>query len=308
MSLLSHFNAALVVTAPVLIILLAGILFKRLKIIDSQFVTSGSKLVFNVSLPCLLFLSVSTRSIEQSLDVELVGYGVLATLGSVVLVWLLAPMLIDKAKRGVFTQCAFRGNMGIIGIALCVNAFGDEVLGMAAVYLAVLTIIYNIVSVMLLSNSYRGVVFNLLKNPLIIAIVLGGLWSYMRIPVPAVMESSLDYIARLTLPLALLCIGASLEWHSLKANRFEAMVGSALKLVVLPAMVVIIGYWVGIEGQALGVLFLMMSAPTAAAAFVMSKQLSPYGNLAAEIVSLSTALSPITVTLGLVMLNMLGWI
>ncbi|WP_111978995.1 AEC family transporter [Algibacillus agarilyticus] len=303
MSLLDHLLSALNITGPVLFILLAGILFKHLKLIDSQFVATGSKLVFTITLPCLLFLSVAANNPSESLNLPLVSYAVAATVASVVLVWFISPLLIAKAKRAVFTQCAFRGNMGIIGLALSVNAFGSDILAMAAVYLAVLTIFYNVLSVLLLSDSPGGVFKNLMKNPLIISIVLGGSWAQMGLTMPSVANDSLKYLAQLTLPLALLCIGASLEWQSLKANHKEALYGTLLKLVVLPAIITIIAINLGFTGAPLGVLFLMMATPTAAAAFVMSKQMTPYGNLAAEIITLSTALSPISITLGLVVLS-----
>ncbi|WP_185236565.1 AEC family transporter [Teredinibacter franksiae] len=303
MSLVNHFQAALNVTGPVLIVLVAGIVFKRIKLIDNHFVSVGNKLVFNVSLPCLLFLSVASSSPEQSINLPLVVFAVAATLATVACLWLVTPLIVEKSKRGVFVQCAFRGNMGIIGLALCVNAFGQGILAMAAVYLAFLTILYNVLAVLLLSDSRIGVLTNLVKNPLIIAIVAGLLWSQVRLPVPTVATLSLGYLAQLTLPLALLCIGASLEWQSFKANHRQAAMATALKLVILPLIVVLGAIAYGFRGEALGVLFLMMSAPTAAAAYIMSKQMSSHGTLAAEIITLSTALSPITVTCGLVLLG-----
>ncbi|MDN4503050.1 AEC family transporter [Alteromonadaceae bacterium BrNp21-10] len=303
MNLFSHFQAALHVTVPLLIILLAGILFKRIKLIDQHFVAIGNKLVFNVALPSLLFLSVGSRPISDSINLKLVIFGFVATVISVMVVWWLAPLFVEKSKRGVFTQCAFRGNMGIIGLALCLNAFGDEIIAMAAVYMAFMTISYNILAVLLLSNSRSMILINLVKNPLIIAILLGVMWSSTNVPLPKIIDLSLGYLAQLTLPLALVCIGASLEWKSLKVNHKAALVATLLKLVILPGVIVISAILFGIKGEALGVLFLMMATPTAAAAYVMSHQMTLHGSLAAEIITLSTLFSPITVTLGLVVLK-----
>ncbi len=308
MHFLNHLYAALNITGPVLLILSVGIYLKKINFIDGHFVSIGNKLVFNIALPSLLFLSIASSTPSESLNLPLVIFAAAATLVSVLFIWLISPVFVEKNKRGVFTQCAFRGNMAIIGLALCVNAFGEEVLPMAAMYIAFLTILYNVLAVILLSDSRKGVFINLAKNPLIAAIILGALWSATSLPIPKVLELSMAYLARLTLPLALLCIGASLDWNSFKANHQQAVLATFFKLIFLPGMIVFIALLLGFRNEAVGVLFLMMSTPTAAAAYIMSKQMTNHGALAAEIITLSTALSPITITLGLVLLSYFAFI
>jgi len=308
LSLFDHLFAAVNVTGPILIILVLGILFKKYNLINSDFVATGNKLVFNVALPCLLFLSTASGSFSQNLNTQLIGFAATATLLSVVFVWLTAYCFIEKSKLGVFTQCAFRGNMAIIGLALCVNAYGEEIIAKAAVYLAFITVLYNILAVLLLSQNRQGMLKKIAKNPLIIAIISGGLWSQLNLPTPDIMTKSMGYLSQLTLPLALLCIGASLDWSSFKANHRQAASATLLKLIILPFIIVSAGILFGFDQQETGILFLMMATPTAAAAYVMSKQMTQHGNLAAEIITLSTAFSPLTVTLGLVVLSYLGYV
>lgn len=298
-------SVAINVTAPLLIILLIGIFFKKINFIDNNFVAVANKLVFKVALPCLLFLSMANRPLHEDLPVMLISYAILATIISIAIVWFMTIFIVEKSQQGVFTQCAFRGNMGIIGIALCINAYGNDVLAQVSVYVAVLTILYNVLSVLLLSTSHHGIIKNIIKNPLIIGIVLGYLWSYLSVPLPDFMATSINYLAKLTLPLALLCIGASLNWKSLQANHKAALWCTALKLAVLPFWVCLGAVLIGIQGQALGILFLMISAPTAAAAYVMSEQMTKHGQLAAEIITLSTLISPFSITLGLMILKYL---
>lgn len=307
MTLVDHLQAAFNVTGPVLLTLLLAIALKKIRLLDTGFVATGNRLVFNLTLPALLFLSVATGT-HGSLNLPLILYAAGATLASVMVVWWLSPLAVETGKRGVFTQCAFRGNMAIIGLALCVNAFGESVIAMAAVYLAFITILYNLLAVVLLSSSRKGIVINIARNPLIIAIVAGGIWSVLKFPMPQILEASLGYLARLTLPLALLCIGASLQWQSFRSNHREAVIATLLKLIILPGLVVGVALLAGFRGQPLGILFLMMASPTAAAAYVMSQQMTSHGQLAAEIITLSTALSPFTVAAGLIVLNMNGWL
>src|SRR5690606_16895416 len=121
------------------------------------------RLVFNVCLPCLLFFSVFNADV-QFLNPSLLVFAVLATLISVLVIRVASIFVVEHAKRGVFTQCAFRGNMAIMGLALCVNAFGESVLPVAAMYVAVMTVLYNVITVCLLTTPGINTAINIGKN------------------------------------------------------------------------------------------------------------------------------------------------
>lgn len=303
MSFIEQLVAAASVTGPVIIILALGFVLKKIQLVGEAFVSGGNKLVFNVSLPCFLFLSLATGSVQQGLNLPLTLFAVSATVVSVVIIWFYAAMFFEPRQVAVFTQCAFRGNMAIISLALCVSAFGPSVITLAATYLAVLSIVYNILAVVLLSKGSLSIIYNIFKNPLIISIVLGGGVAVLQIPLPLFIQNALSYLSSMTLPLALLCIGASLDWQSFKNNPKAAMHAAAIKLLVQPGLILSLAIVIGFRGEALGVLFFMVAAPTAAAAYIMSKQMSDQGKLAAEIITLTTFLCPISLTLGLTLLR-----
>lgn len=303
MSLYNDFQQAFSVTGPILIVLLIGIGLRQVHFLNREFVIIGNKLVFNLALPCLLFLSAATTNIASSVNFTLIIFAAITTVTIVVVVWLLAGALVASNKRGAFTQCCFRGNMGIIGLSLCVNAFGPQILAKAGIYVALMTILYNVLSVILLTRSRASMLLNIIKNPLIIGIVAGLVWSATAWPLPQVAAVAAGYFAQMTLPLALLCIGASLDWSSLKINHRDVLIAAALKIVFIPLFVSIVAIFWGLKGEDLGVLFLMMAAPTAAAAYVMTKQMTVHGAMAAEIITLTSILSPLSVTVGLMILN-----
>lgn len=299
----SDFQQAFSITGPILIVLLIGIVLRKVHFLSLDFVMVGNKLVFNFALPCLLFLSAATTNIESSINFTLIIFAAITTVIIVVFVWLLAGALVANNKRGAFTQCSFRGNMGIIGLSLCVNAFGTQILAKAGIYVALMTILYNVLSVILLTRSRASMVMNIIKNPLIIGIVAGLIWSATGRPLPQVAAVTAGYFAQMTLPLALLCIGASLDWSSLKINHRDVLIATALKIFFIPLFVSVVAIMWGFRGENLGVLFLMMAAPTAAAAYVMTKQMTAHGAMAAEIITLTSVLSPLSVTVGLMILN-----
>ena len=301
------------VTGPIFVILLLGVWLRRIGLITEPFIDAGSKLVFNVALPALLFISIATTDFDSAANAGLILYGILATCAVFVALELLAARTVHpREDRGVVVQGAFRSNMGIVGLAYCVNAYGEAGLVAASLYLGLVTIVYNILAVVTLNRSLSkkrgigGMIKGIFTNPLIIGIVLALPVSYFEIRLPSLVLQSGRYFADMTLPLALLCTGASLNFASLRdamSNTFQA---AGLKLVLVPLLITAGGYFVGFRGIELGVLMLMSSAPTAAASYVMVRAMGGNATLAANIIALTTLGSIIATSVGITLLRSAG--
>lgn len=315
--MVADFYFALTITAPIFTILGLGIIFKRIGLITEDFARVGAELVFKVTLPCLLFVKLVETDFRHDLPIILIIYALLATIGVfVILDRLMSGFITAPGDRGVFVQGAFRGNMGIIGLAFCLSAFGDGVVAVASIYLAVLTTLFNVLSVITLTrhqnrtvdSSHRWRVFlEIGKNPLIIAIVVGVLVSLSRLPVPALLLTTGEYFARMTLPLALLCAGASIRLLEFQGDR-ALYWASAGKLLFVPLVITAGGALIGLRGQELGVLYLMSSSPTAAASYPMALSLGGNHHLAAAIIAMTSLGSVFFITLGVFVLRSLGLI
>lgn len=314
MTLFDNLLFSLSTTLPILLWLAGGHALKRTNRLSDAFVHDANRLVFTWCLPTLLFLNTARSSIVDSWQGDLIGYAAIFTLATIVLLWWITPVFTsDRSRRGVFVQGAYRGNMGIIGLAMVVNAFGQEVIPLASLYLAFITLIYNLAAIVVLQAGQTRLspvklVIQLFRNPLIIGVLLGLAWSITGWSLPNLANSTLQGLADLTLPVALICVGASLQFQSLRNNRYLVMVASGFKLVVIPVLAVSIAYLLGFRAEALGILFLMMASPTAAASFVMARAMTPWGELAAEIIVVTTFFSLLTTTLGLFLLRSLGWV
>ena len=125
---------------------------------------------------------------------------------------------------------------------------------------------------------------------------------------PVILERSVGYLARMALPLALICIGASLEWRKLRPDHPDVMWASVFKMIIIPGGVTGAAIWAGFRGEDLGILFLMVGAPTAMVAFVMAREMTDHGDRAAETIALTTLVMPVTITLGLTILSPLNLI
>ncbi|MEX1664641.1 AEC family transporter [Zhongshania arctica] len=301
------------ITGPIFVVLALGVYLNRAQIINDNFIEIGSKLVFNITLPALLFISISQTSIAESANLKLVLFGLVATFAVYLMLELVARWLIPRREdRGVVVQGGFRSNMGIIGLAYCVNAYGGPGLVAASLYLALVTILYNILAVITLNRSMNraGGVAKTLKdiarNPIILSIVAALPFATMAWPLPSLLLRSGEYFAQMTLPLALLCTGASLNFKALRADLNSALVSAICKLMVVPILLISGGIALGFRGMDLGVLALMSSAPTAAASYIMVRAMAGNAALAANIIVMTTLGSLFSTSLIMFVLHGLG--
>lgn len=303
------------VTAPVFAMLFLGVVLKRLGWIDTAFINTASSLVFRGTMPTLLFLGILKADLSRALPPLLLGYFVLATLASFLIAWGWACWRIPRADRGVYTQGAFRGNNGIVGLALAASMYGDYGLSLGAVLAGVAILCYNVLSVIVLacyspsaSSEPRAIAASILRNPLIIGIVSAIPFAYWQIPLPGWLLTSAEYFAQMTLPLALICIGGTLSLAALHRSSGSAVSSSLMKMVWLPLLATLGAWLCGLREADLAILFLYFASPTAAASFVMARAVGANHELAAAIIVITTLAAVFTTNLGLLILQLGGWI
>ncbi|SHE57182.1 AEC family transporter [Vibrio gazogenes] len=315
--LLQQLQFSLSVTGPICLMLFLGIYFRRSQLIDDHFIEIASRLVFKATLPTLLFLSIVNSPHDVTSGGSLVLYGVISNFAFFLLITLVVKYYFKReADQGVIIQGAFRSNSGIIGLALIANAYGSDGLAQAALYVAAITLLFNVQAVITLTpkGSQSGMKVlvmvgkTLTKNPLIIAILLGLGFSQLNLTLPDVASTAGQYFANMTLPLALICGGGSLDIHQLNHDKAPAWSATAFKLLACPILITF-GAWLwGFRGAELGIIYLCSSAPSAAASYVMARAMGGNATLAANIIVLTTLLSLLTTTLGVFVLSSLALI
>lgn len=298
------------VTAPVFALVLLGCVLKRLNWIDTAFINTSSALVFRATMPTLLFLGILKADLGEALQPLLLGYFALATVVSFLAAWGWAIWRCPHADRGVYVQGAFRGNCGIVGLALAATQYGDYGLSVGGIMAGMVILFYNVLSTIVLAlyspqleANWRTLLRSILGNPLIIGILVAIPFAYFQWQLPRWLDTSARYFAGLTLPLALMCIGATLSLTSLRESSSLAIGASLWKIVWIPLLGVLGALALGIQGPALGILFLYLGCPTAASSFVMARAAGSNSQLAATIVVLSTLGGMLTTNLGLLLLK-----
>lgn len=313
--MLSIFLQTLTITLPVFAMLFLGVFLRRIGMIDLGFIHAATNLVFNVSMPVMLFLAILHADLDTSLQPGVLGYFVAATLASFLLAWGWAIWHCPRADRGVYVQGAFRGNNGIIGLALATSLYGHYGLSLGGVLGGLVILCYNSLSTMVLEvynpnsrTSAWHITLSILRNPLILSVLLAMPFSYWKIELPAWLLTSGDYLASLSLPLALICIGGTLSLASLRASGMTAVGASLMKMVWLPLLGTLGAFFCGFRNAELGILFLYFASPTAAASFVMARAAGGNHELAGAIIVITTLMAVVTTNIGLFILQWGGWI
>ena len=220
--MLDHFLYSLNATLPVFALMVLGWVLKRARFLNDEFIRVANRLVFNVALPCMLFLDIAGMDPSQLLDGRFVAYGFVVTLLSILGIWALTRLFLkDRTQVGAFVQGAYRSSAAILGAALITNIYGDA--GYAPLMILASVPLYNVFAVLILVLEAGGggkldgarvkrAALNVCKNPIILGILAGMPFALLGIPIPAMASKCASMLGSLATPLALLAIGAGFVW------------------------------------------------------------------------------------------------
>ena len=322
---------AVSIILPNLILMGLGFFMRKREQISQDFIDQASYFVFNYCLPSLLFFSVVDSQVDYGAQIPLILAGLVVTLllffGAEVYA---RRFIADSRDQGVFVQGVFRSNMAIIGLATVANAYGQAGLSIGAVYMGVITLVFNVLAVITLSRDEKIAASNVampviktramvssrlrlvgkkvITNPLIIALIAAFVYKALPLPpLTGVIHKTGDLLSAVALPLALVCAGASIDVKSMLHLSGLSMQASVGRILIAPILAVTVGLFFDLDTVHFGVLFLMVASPTAAASYVMAKALGGNEILAANILAFTTVFSMLGMAVGVALLRGLGW-
>ncbi len=306
----------LTIVVPVFLVIGLGYLLKRVALIDGNFLFQTNRLVYFIALPLLLFYKIGTADFFANFNGALVLGSSLAIVAGFCLSYGYAALRrYPPAACGAFSQGSFRGNLAYVGLAIVLNAYGEEGLTRAGILMGFLVPVLNFFAILALlwpqrkDGTARGATFWLRQiafNPLIIASFAGIVWSFLHLPVPVILDRALHIATGMTLPLALIAIGGSFSLAKLKGDLVKALFATGIKVIWLPLIAAALLLALGVEGQDLAIGVLFAGTPTATATYIMAHQMKGDAELAGSIVMLSTLFSALTYTIALYILRSLG--
>ena len=299
----------LVSILPVFVIIAIGHVLRRNSIPGDEYWNYADKLVYWLLFPALLFYKTST--IEFS--TQLVGPFALVLLGGFGVAALVSALL-QKAMRlpapaySSVLQGAVRHNT-FIALAVAERLFGPEGLALAAIATSVLVPVTNVTVVvsmvsLLAPPEQRGaariVVRELARNPLIVSIVLGVACNLSGVGELPVLHDTTRILGGATLPVVLLCIGASLRIRAMRASLAPFLASASVKLLVFPLAMFALIAATGLHGVAAQVAFLYGGIPTASSGYALARQMGGDAPLMAAIITLQTLLALLTLPAAMV--------
>ena len=213
---------------------------------------------------------------------------------------------------------AYRGSAAVLGIALIANVAGD--VGMGPIMIVGAVPLYNVFAVIILAIENRNdkdrnlkelikqAIKGVCTNPIIISLFVGFMFSFMDWDFPGVINDSVSCIAKLTTPLALICIGASFKGAAAIKMLGPTVTATLIKLVIQPLLFLPVAAKLGFGVAEMAAVLVMLGAPTTPSCYIMAKNMGHEGTLTASVVALTTVLSAFTVTFFVFFMKSVGWI
>ena len=303
---------------PIFLTMMLGYAFRKWHIMDGSFVDKMNSFVFKVALPVLVFQDLATVDFFEAWDWKFVVFCFLATLISITAVTLLSFLLKDKSLQGEFIQASYRSSAAILGIAFIQNIYGTSAMGPLMIVSAVP--LYNIFSVIVLTfegenasgvdgkQKIKEACIGIAKNPIILGILAGLIVGLLGIEFPTIINKTVNSVAQMATPLALITIGAGFEGRKALAKIKPTIAASLIKLVIQPLIFLPVAVWMGFGGEKMIAILIMLASPTTPSCYIMAKSMNNDGVLTASVIVTTTLLAAFTLTGWIFILKSVGLI
>lgn len=311
-------------TMPIFLLMVLGNVFRRINMINEDASSFMNKFVFKVALPALLFSDLAKQDFVGTWNPKFVLFCFVATICSITLIWVLSRIFVKTpSRRGEFLQGSYRSSAALLGIAFIHSIYGESSSGMAPLMILGSVPLYNIFAVIILtltapeyensgdSSNNKGIlikktIVGILKNPIIIGIVAGLLWSVFKIPIPKVVDTVVGDIGGLATPLGLMSMGASFDGRKAMQNVKPALVASFIKLFLLVMIFMPIAIKLGFAGEQIVAILVMLGSATTVSCFIMAKNMGHEGTLSSSIIMMTTFGCSFSLTFWLFILKTVG--
>ncbi|MFK7745697.1 MAG: AEC family transporter [Roseobacter sp.] len=293
-------------TVPFFALIALGYWAGRTRFFTEEATAYLTKFVFYFALTAMLFKFSANLTFADVWDPNLImGY----LLGTVA-VYLIATIVavfrkLDVATAAVEAQCAAIGNVGFLGVPMLALLLGEAAVGVIMMALAVDLIVFSSLIVILITGSRDGrfspkvlrtVALGLIKNPMIVAIVVGMSWSAWALPIPAPMNDFLTILGGAATPGALFAIGASLASKSAERLHIAGWL-SFCKLILHPALVAIgVLYIFPVDPYTAAVVISASALPVAGNVYILAQHYGVAPQRVSAAIFVSTAISIVTVS------------
>jgi predicted permease len=298
---------------PIFLVISIGLIARKRGLMPDTFRGPANRIAYLFAIPAMMFRAIAGSDFRSQFEFKLL----LGTLLPIVIIFVISWLFyrgigVEKKQTGTIVDGSIHGNIGYIGFAVVFYYLGADALAKAAILSAFVMLLHNSLAIIVLQvNADRkgsqlawgSVGVKIAGNPIILTVVISILFSVFQIPIPGIIDRTLSIISSMALPLALLVIGASLDFHLKTQHLIYILIACLFKLILMPA----IGLWLYKYSSLSVELFLpgliLLMTPVATLTYILSSELGGDPKLAANLISVSTAFSALTIPIWLGLLS-----
>ena len=288
--------------APVFLLIATGYFLKRSKFLSLQFWRSSSKLTYYVLFPALLINTLAFADLEQeNIQPLVVALGLPVLVIAAILALINRETKFDGATFSSIFQGSIRPNT-FVALAIVITIFDEQGLVLAAIAIATLVPLANILSVIVLSQYIKKndstpskQMIQILTNPLIVACAIGLSLNIGEINLPLFSQTILKFTGNAAIVLGLMSVGSALEKIQLEKDFAPITISSIIKLAIMPLITfLLLKYYQITDELIISVGLIFAATPSSATGYIMSRESGGDSALMAKIISFETILAFVT--------------
>lgn len=289
---------------PDFLIIAMGWILRNKAGFSREFFVGLEKLVYYLLFPSLLFMSILRIPISASDALDTLIATSLICLTGIVGSWLAAPLFKPPPLlMASCAQCGFRFNT-YMGLALAPSLAGSAGQSSMALIIGFAVPIVNLAAVYALARHHgTNVLGALLRNPLLMSTLLGLMANLAGLKMPVPIDILLTRLGSASVPIGILCVGASLSWQSAQGSLPVMAWVVGVKLLLMPAAAWVIATVMNLDSIKTQMMVLFASLPTASAAYVLAVRMGGDGRMVGVTITIATLLSAVTIPLWLLLVT-----
>ncbi len=302
---------------PLFVLIFAGYAIVRWARWPKTVADALTRFVFSLALPALLFHTMSDFSSLPPVDARLL----IAFFGGALLVFVLGRVLaasvfrLDGVSGSVFALGGIFSNNMMLGLPLAKATLGQAALASVALVLVFnALILWTLVTVSVewarhgefSLQGFAKTLRSVITNPIVAAILAGSAWGLTGWPLPHLVAEPLAMVSHAAAPMSLLVLGMGLAEYRVTEGLRQSLAVCALKLLVLPAVVWLLAWALGLPPLETQVVVLLSSMAMGVNVYLMSRQFKAFEAPTAAALVLSTALAALTTPVMLTLISALG--
>lgn len=283
---------------PLIGLIAMGYLLKKKLFVDEQFWKGAEKVNYYIFFPTMLFLNLASAEINvQAVHQIMLVVGLVIAIAMFILYLLKSINKTHSSRFGVYVQSTIRFNT-YIGLAVIASLFQQKGMTLFAIILVFGIPLVNILSVLAFTSTDQmkplNIIISLIKNPLIMGCIVGGLFNISGLTLWVGFESFLKQLALCSLPLGLMCVGAALQFKGLGRDILPITSNTLARMFIMPSLAFFLCYLFNIPKLETQILVLFFALPTASSSYILTKVLGGDSRLMASIISIQTVFAALS--------------